>query len=184
VLWHAHGFVEPLDPGSFHFKKERERLAASSAFPGWNLTDGLHIKPIKRTVDDIERVAVYMADPFHQLKLRYPHPTLPGRLTMRGTRSNYGSKIILRGTEMQSHLSVYDAVLGIGALGAELRGEWARLVHAWERRRQRKFMIVEGPASVDGLWRRIHAANPQLGFAPCRIVTRSSAYLAKTRATS
>lgn len=155
----------------------REAFAKSRAFPAWNDAVGLHIKPIKRTAHDVARVAAYMCDPVHQLKLRYPDRRRPGRRKMKGTYSRRPPAIILRGTELQSHIGVYDAVFGVGPMGKVLRDAWRSRVHA-------ALPLEEhGPnAAIDDaleeIWARINAAQPEHGFAPPEILTRSRAYAA------
>ena len=89
VLWHAHGLVGREDGLPIGFEELRNTFAASRAFPSWNDGVGLHVKPVRRTIADLARSAAYLADPIHQLKVRYPDPKRPSRLKMRSTRSGF-----------------------------------------------------------------------------------------------
>jgi hypothetical protein len=173
VLWHSHGIVGREDGKAIGLADTRRAFAASRAFPPWNGAVGLHIVPIKRTMADIARVAAYLADPFHQLKLRYPHPDLVGRKKMKGTRSGYPPAVILRALEIQTQLRLFDTVFGVGPLGTRLRDRWSQAVQLALPVAYEKADFV-GPA-LEELFARINAQHSDFAFQPPRITTRSNA---------
>jgi hypothetical protein len=173
VLAHAHGVVRPIDRSNFKFRDVEDGFAASRGFQEWNGGVGLHITPIIRTATDIATVAVYLADPMHQLKFRYPNKL--GEMKMRATRSKFPPEIILRGTELQSYVSAPDAVFGIGEIGVQWRREWWAQVRQWQlSSRGHASAVIEGRRAR--IWERLWSAAPQFGFEPCQIATRSSRY--------
>ena len=175
VLFHAHGIIRYDGPGKFQFKRTRADLRASPAFPGWDGAVGAHLKPICRTEQDLLTVANYLADPVHQLKRLQPHPKIEGRRRLRATRTGFTAALALRGTQLQSLLSIRDTVLGVGAFGAELRRGWWQRLQANLPRQAAQGPVIER-ALVNTLWQSINAQRPSLaGYGNIRIATRSRA---------
>jgi hypothetical protein len=177
MLFHCHGLVRPLNPATFNLREVEKELAGSPAFPWWHRAKGADIREIKPTSLDFARVAVYLADPFHQLKREQPRRG-QSETKMRSTRDKLTPKLVLRATEIQSYLPLRDMVFGVGPFGKGLRAEWLQGLRA-----NLPAEAANGPfltqGDIEALWQQTRADSDLAQFGPSRIRTRSAMLLAR-----
>lgn len=154
-LMNAHALLWTDDP-EFDAKKAQAKMRKSTRL--FSELGAPTVTLTERTLDkgQLEYCGRYMLKPPVDGKRRDTHDEIPNRWVLKPV-AEVRPPLLLRLTEIQSHLELTDLVWGVGE-GSRIRLEWKRALTAWNDLQCREIKLpLERDFDIGSLWDGIRA---------------------------
>lgn len=143
------------------------KKALKLRFPNWIGAPGVVVKRVRKGPSNFANLGRYMLNVPHHAKNPIPRKDKPGRFWIRSTEKRFTPSAAVRLAEIMSHMSIFDAVIGMGPWGVAVRAAWKAEV---TRRAgiSGRFVIDD----LRGTWRKARRSNGNDAFEPCMVDVR------------